>query len=103
MQLDYPCHAKPRAQWCDHDGPGGFMGHTCCDQRVFVRVQQVVEELENATRKHGAMKSGHEAYAVILEELDEFWHEIKHGTKDKARKEAVQVAAMAIRYLVDLG
>lgn len=24
-----PCHAKPRAQWCDRDGPGGFMGHTC--------------------------------------------------------------------------
>lgn len=23
------CHAKPRSQWCDHAGPGGFMGHTC--------------------------------------------------------------------------
>ena len=24
-----PCHAKPREQWCDRDGPGEFMGHTC--------------------------------------------------------------------------
>lgn len=24
-----PCHAKPRDEWCDRDGPGGFMGHTC--------------------------------------------------------------------------
>lgn len=25
----YPCHSKPRTDWCDHSGPGGFMGHTC--------------------------------------------------------------------------
>jgi len=24
-----PCHHLPRAQWCDRNGPGGFMGHTC--------------------------------------------------------------------------
>lgn len=26
---EHPCHKKPRSQWCDHSGPGGFMGHTC--------------------------------------------------------------------------
>lgn len=25
----YPCRLKPRRQWCDWNGPGGFMGHTC--------------------------------------------------------------------------
>jgi hypothetical protein len=50
----------------------------------------------------GPMKSGHEAYAVILEELDEFWYEIKHGSKTKARDEAIQVAAMAVRFLMDV-
>lgn len=25
----YPCHSLPREQWCDREGPGGFMGHTC--------------------------------------------------------------------------
>jgi hypothetical protein len=24
-----PCRSKPRSEWCDRDGPGGFMGHTC--------------------------------------------------------------------------
>ena len=66
------------------------------------QLELVGEELARARKQHGPMKSGHEAYAVILEELDEFWHEIKHGTKENARKEAVQVAAMAVRYLVEL-
>lgn len=28
---DYPCHSRPQREWCDHDGPGGFMGHTCVE------------------------------------------------------------------------
>lgn len=24
-----PCRKLPREQWCDKNGPGGFMGHTC--------------------------------------------------------------------------
>ena len=68
-----------------------------CDQII----EQVKAELYRATRQHGPMKSGHEGYAVILEEMDELWHEIKHGTKSKARKEAVQVAAMAIRLIAN--
>lgn len=27
--LPWPCHSLPRDQWCDHSGPGDFMGHTC--------------------------------------------------------------------------
>ena len=59
-------------------------------------------EYERAAR-HGAFNSGHEGYAVIREELDEPWGEVK--TKDglgRACEEAVQVAAMALRFLVDL-
>lgn len=26
---NYPCHSKPKEEWCDREGPGGFMGHTC--------------------------------------------------------------------------
>jgi len=42
---------------------------------------------------------------VILEELDELWDEIKsnRGRMPAAMAEARQVAAMALRYLVDLG
>ena len=24
-----PCHSKPKEEWCDREGPGGFMGHPC--------------------------------------------------------------------------
>lgn len=32
VELDYPCYARTRDQWCDRDGPGGFMGHSCRPQ-----------------------------------------------------------------------
>lgn len=25
----WPCHRKPRKEWCDRAGKGDFMGHTC--------------------------------------------------------------------------
>lgn len=71
---------------------------SCIDAVVY----EVSQEVRSAMRKHGPMKSSHEGYAVILEELDELWQEVKHGTKENAYKEAVQVAAMAIRFIVDL-
>ena len=60
-------------------------------------------EYERAAARYGPFNSGHEGYAVIREELDELWEEVK--TKDglgRACEEAVQVAAMALRFLVDL-
>lgn len=60
--------------------------------------------LDAALRKHRSMASPHEGYAVILEELDELWDEVCAQSCDlaKARKEAAQVAAMGIRFLMDL-
>lgn len=53
---------------------------------------------------HGDQHSLHEAYAVPLEEVDEFWDEIKARVPDKPRtlKELVQVAAMARRCTEDV-
>ena len=54
------------------------------------------------------MQSAHEGYAVLLEEVDELWDEVKknpskyaHRDKDM-RKEAIQIAAMAIRFVLDV-
>lgn len=58
-------------------------------------------ELDRATDKFGPMASPHEGYAVILEELDETWDEIKANDTKKMTKEAIQLAAMAIRFLID--
>lgn len=64
-------------------------------------------ELDRAEQKHHAFNSGHEGYAVILEELDELWDAIKADKQylrysGSTAHEAVQVAAMAVRFLVNL-
>lgn len=67
-------------------------------------VALVTEELVKATTKHSPMNSPHEGYAVIQEEVDELWEEIKkqHPDAHAMTKEAIQVAAMGMRFLVDL-
>lgn len=55
---------------------------------------------------YGPLHSEHEAYAVISEELDEFWEEVRKKRQVRSpeamRKELIQVAAMAIRTIYDL-
>ena len=50
--------------------------------------------------------SHHEAYAVALEEMDELWDEVKKNNNNrdykKMREEAVQTAAMIVRFLTEL-
>lgn len=70
-----------------------------------LQIQNAVrEELAFATGRFGSMASAHEGYAVILEELDELWEEIKVKRPDpgRMRKEALQVAAMAERFILDV-
>lgn len=64
----------------------------------------VKDELKRATDHHGSFNSCHEGYAVLAEELDELWDEVKanRGATHRGVSEAVQVAAMALRFLVDL-
>lgn len=69
---------------------------------VTEAVDLVLDELYRALGKFGPFASAHEGYAVILEELDEMWHEVKHGTPELARAEATQVAAMALRFLIEI-
>lgn len=61
-------------------------------------------EVIRATEKHRPMNSAHEAYAVILEELDELWYEITRdrGYAPAAFEEVTQIAAMCARYIIDL-
>lgn len=64
-------------------------------------------ELARAEAAHAGMSNAHEAYAVILEELDEFktWVWLKQSKRDHAamRTELLQIATMAWRTARDLG
>lgn len=75
---------------------------------------QISDEVVRATVLHGKMNGRHEAYAVILEELDEFWDLVKLNPakmsidevevwQSSMRKELTQTAAMCIKTIVNLG
>jgi len=65
-------------------------------------IAEVHIELIEATQKFGSFHNAHEGFAVIKEELDELWDEVKANDIEKAKEEAIQVAAMAIRFIFDL-
>lgn len=69
-------------------------------------VSAIRAEFEQASNRYGAFNSAHEGYAVLLEEVDELWEEVKKSPKKRdmnaIRTEAIQVAAMALRFLHDV-
>ena len=67
-------------------------------------LKRVGNELMIAMERWPAFNSPHEGKAVIEEELDELWEHCKANTgrSSEAMKEAIQVAAMACRYVIDL-
>ncbi len=77
-------------------------------------LQAVDQEIARAKAKHpGNFHNAHEAYAVLLEEVDELWDEVKKNPKNmnllvrqewmqKKYTEAIQVAAMAVRFAAEV-
>ena len=61
-------------------------------------LKAVEREIDRSQNIHGQFQSPHEAIAVIREEYLELEREIFHGSKSKALVEAVQLAAMAVRF-----
>lgn len=75
-------------------------------ERVRDVTSLVVQELMSAYAKHpGRQASLHEGFAVLLEEVDELWDEVKKKqslrSKEKLCEEAIQIAAMAVRFVAD--
>ncbi|MGH2514003.1 MAG: hypothetical protein ACRDGQ_15135 [Candidatus Limnocylindrales bacterium] len=75
------------------------------DPMVDALLWMVRMELADATRKFAPFNSPHEGFGVIYEEFvielgEHVWHNT--GRSAEARKEAIQVAAMAVRYALDL-
>lgn len=63
-------------------------------------------ELHKAMDLWPAFNSAHEGYAVLAEEFDELWAHVKTNQKRRdlpaMRAEAIQVAAMALRFAVEV-
>jgi hypothetical protein len=83
------------------------------DQEMLMRASEITAETERAMSIHPPINTAHEAYAVIKEELEEFWDLVKvnphklNGAEradrlDQMRKELTQTAAMCLRTMMDL-
>jgi molybdopterin biosynthesis enzyme len=64
----------------------------------------VLAELEHAQLKFPSFNSAHEGYAVLLEEVDELWEEVKRRPSSdrdqRMKEETIQIAAMALKFLL---
>lgn len=96
-------------QPCVDEGcPQSATDHNCSasqEDLLTVALTEVVTEL-NAAMVWPAMNSAHEGYGVLLEEVDELWSHVKTKQKKRdlgaMRKEAIQVAAMAVRFAIEI-
>ena len=69
--------------------------------------EEVKHEIDRAEEKYGPFHSLHEGLAVLREEYQEleqeiFWGHQKSGNTDGVRREAIQVAAMAIKIAMQI-
>lgn len=64
----------------------------------------VYNEFNRTNAIYPHFHSYHEGYAVILEELDEMWDEIKKKRNDPRRiyEETVQVSAMCLKLIISM-
>lgn len=66
----------------------------------------VDEELAKVRSRHKSQQSVHEGYAILLEEVDEFWDEVKKKQSNRDPEamlsELVQIASSAQRTAEDI-
>ena len=69
-------------------------------------LELIKKEYHTTAYSFEQFNNAHEGYAVLLEEVDELWENVKLNQKNPDRlklikEEAIQVAAMAIRLIYD--
>lgn len=76
-----------------------------CPGNIDYFLSLVREEICRAYKNHRPLNSLHEGYAVILEEVDELWDEVRKKAEKRAPydvlNELIQIAAMAARTAID--
>lgn len=86
------------------------MGIPAVDRIVAVGrfLNEVRDEFERVRREHGERyNSAHEGWAVMLEEVDELWDEVRKKRKNRdpenMREECVQIACCALKFALSFG
>lgn len=71
---------------------------------LTIALQEVKSEALRTSNQQPVFNSVHEGYAVLLEELDELWVEIKRKEVDlaKVRTEGIHVGVMVARLVSEL-
>lgn len=96
--------AEAYAQVADsYQGTAPIIKRTIAAEAVL----DILIEYEEARKKFPGLNSAHEGCAVILKELDDLWLAVKNDNhnpewKKEAKKEARQVAAMALAFILEV-
>ena len=77
-------------------------------KKLKMVINRVKKEYLKTDKKFEVFHNAHEAYAFLLEEVEELWECVKlnqsHPRRaELMREETIQVIAMAIRFLIDCG
>ena len=87
-------------------------GCTCISEKEnansgYPLLGEVADEMNKAISQFPTLHSLHEGYAIMLEEVDELWEHVKMNQKrrdkEAIKKECIQIAAMALRIILDCG
>lgn len=72
-------------------------------EEIIDILDKVFIELEKANANYPQFTSAHEAYAVLLEEVEEVWEHVKKKPQERNMEELdgelVQVAAMCVKFI----
>jgi len=63
----------------------------------------IQSEMDYGYSRFGRYHTAHEHYAVLQEEVDEWFDAIKGNMADSCQYELLQVAAVALRYIIENG
>jgi hypothetical protein len=68
--MDWPCHSKPKSEWCDRDGLGDFMGHTCRTMARVVAKARLREAKRQLQKAEDVLAEASAKFMRAVAELD---------------------------------
>lgn len=98
--------SEPKRVVLEMDASGYDKARARLDARTIDQIADILDDVERelvfVLDKSDKFNSAHEGYAVILEGLDTLWDDVKRNEWHASKYEALQVATMAIRYILEV-